>query len=551
MLYNRTSGVNEAAFLLGIFTFFSQILGLIRDRLLAMHIGAGPELDMYYAAFKIPDLLYVSIGTLASITVLLPLFTKKYKESSDSFKQVINQVFTVLIIFLIGVSFILWIIMPFLIPYITPGFSLQQQHIVITLARIMLLQPIFIGISGMFSSITQFFKKFFITAFTPIMYNIGIIIGIVGLYPIFGLKGLAIGVVFGSILHLGIQIPLMIYERSLPTITTRINWSEILSLITLSIPRTIGLSIGSVTIIFLISLASHLKSGSIALFTLTQNILNVPLSIIGVSYSVASFPILVKYYSEDDFHLFINRIVQGAQKIIFLALPATILFIVLRAQIIRVVLGAHSFTWDETRIASAILAVFMIGLVGQSLVQILIRGMYAASETKRPLIAMVISQIFVGILAITFLQIFNIQWVITSLQYILRLQGISDIRILALPFAFAFGNIINSLLLGIFLIRKFPFVSLRGLLVSIKQSCIASLGVGFSAYGMLYISSKFLNQESFWGIFSQGIFAGITGIIVGVIILKLLKNQDIDEFQETLIRKFWKTKVAQDIIITP
>ncbi len=551
MLYNRTSGVNEAAFLLGIFTFCSQILGLIRDRLLATYVGAGPELDVYYTAFKIPDLLYVTVGTLASITVLLPLLTRKHQQGLQYFKQSINQLFTVLVFFLIGISIILFILMPFLVPYIAPGFSTNQQNTVTVLARIMLLQPIFIGISGMISSVTQFFKKFLITALTPLMYNLGIIIGIIFFYPIFGVEGLAVGVVFGALLHLGIQIPLMIYEKTLPCVTFQIDWTEIRDLVKLSIPRTIGLSMSSVTVIFLISLASKLNTGSIALFTLTQNILNVPLAIIGVSYSVASFPILVKYYSEADFHAFIDRILQGVQKIIFLSLPATVLFIVLRAQIVRVVLGTHSFSWNDTRIAAAILGVFMVGLVGQSLVQMLVRGMYAMGETRKPLTAMILSQIFVIILALIFLRIFTLPTIVEVVQYVLRLQDINDVRILALPFAFALGNIVNSLLLGIFLVKKFPFTPLKKLFISIGQTSIASLVIGVVAYVTLYIGSLVLNQESFLGIFIQGSIAGIVGIMAGIVILKILNNQDINEFQRTLKKKFWKVKIVQDISITP
>ncbi len=555
MFYNRDSGINEAAFLLGVFTFFSQILGLIRDRLLATYVGAGFELDAYYAAFKIPDFLYISIATLASITVLLPLFTKKYNEGTakdiEHFKQTINQVFTVLVYFLIGISIILFVCMPVIVPVITPGFSLEQQETATLLARIMLLQPIFIGISGMISSITQFFKKFLITALTPVMYNIGIIFGIIVFYPNLGITGLAFGVVLGALLHLGIQLPLMVYQKTLPKITTTIDWKDIRELVTLSIPRTLGLSISSITVIFLTALASFLGAGSIALFTLTQNILNVPLAIIGVSYSVAAFPVLVKHYNDADFHNFIQRIMHGSQKIIFWAFPATVLFIILRAQIVRVVLGTNSFSWNDTRIASAILAVFMVGLVAQSLVQMLVRGMYAMGETKKTLYTSFISQIIVVILALSLLHIFTRDSVIYFVQYILRLQGVADIRVLALPFAFAIGNIINCSLLVLLFIRKFPDMSWKPIAISFGQVFLATIGMASVAYSILYVGSLVFNQETFLGILLQGGIAGLSGIAVGFILLYMLQNQDVLDFLQVLKKRFWKTKVVQDAIITP
>ncbi len=548
MLYNRSSGINEAAFLLGIFTFISQILGLVRDRLLATYVGAGPQLDAYYAAFKIPDLLFVSIATLASITVLLPMLNKKYdKDNQENFRTYINQIFTVLLFFLIGISFVLFLLMPILVPLITPGFNGIQQSSVVLLARIMLVQPIVIGISGMFSSVTQFFKKFLITACTPVVYNIGIILGIMIFYPLFGTTGLAIGVVIGALFHLGIQIPSMIQEKTFPKITTKIDWNEIKSLVVLSIPRTIGLSINTVTIIILTSFASLLGGGSIALFTLTNNMLNVPLAIIGVSYSVASFPLLVKYFNESNHELFIKRITQGVQKIIFFSLPVVFLFIVLRAQIVRVILGTHSFSWNDTRIAAALLAIFVIGLVGQSLVQMFIRGMYAMGNTKKPLLINIVSQGIVIVTALLFLKILTIPSVISFVQGVFRLEGIADIRILALPLAFALGNSINCILLIVSYCNQFKKTYFKQVFKTFWQTLVASIGVGVTAYYALQVWSNLFNQNSFWGIFGQGIFAGFLGIIIGTFILIILGNQDIQDFINVFKQKFWKSNIVQDI----
>jgi putative peptidoglycan lipid II flippase len=548
MLYNRSSGINEAAFLLGIFTFFSQILGLVRDRLLATYVGAGPELDSYYAAFKIPDLLFVSVATLASITVLLPMLNNKYQEENQQpFRDYINQIFTVLLYFLIGISIVLFFLIPVLVPLIAPGFDAEQYKLVTLLARIMLAQPILIGISGMLSSVTQFFKKFLITACTPVVYNVGIILGILFLYPMIGVSGLAIGVVIGAFFHMGIQIPFMIHQKTIPHIVTKINWKEVRSLVSLSIPRTIGLSINTITIIVLTAFASTLGSGSIALFSLTHNMLNVPLAIIGISYSVASFPVLVKYFNESNTELFIQRITQGAQKIIFFSMPVVFLFIVLRAQIVRVVLGTNSFSWNDTRIAAALLAVFVIGLVGQSLVHMFVRGMYAMGNTKKPLIINIISQVIVVVSAIGFLHLFTMPQVVSAVQNLLRLQGISDVRILALPLAFAIGNTINCILLISSYYTQFKRDYFTQVFKTFWQSLLASVGIAAAAYNMLQVGSMIFNQNTFWGIFAQGSLAGVVGIGIGVVILIILDNQDVKDFISVLKHKFWKATIVQDV----
>lgn len=550
MLYNRTSGINEAAFLLGLFTLVSQLLGLVRDRLLATYVGAGPELDAYYAAFKIPDFLFITVATLASITVLLPALTRKYGEGSPDqvkkFNEYINQIFTLLTLFLVIVSIILWVVLPLLIPLITPGFSGDHQKIVVHLARIMLAQPIIIGISSMISSITQFFKKFLITACTPVMYNMGIIIGIVLLYPVMGITGLAWGVIIGAILHLGIQIPLMIHERTLPRITFKIHWDEIWELVSVSLPRTLGLSLNTFTLIILTAVASLIGAGSIALFTLTNNMLNVPIAIIGISYSVASFPLLVRYHNDNNRVKFSEQIMQGAQKIIFWSVPVVFLFIVLRAQIVRVILGANSFSWNDTRLAAALLAVFMIGLVGQSLVHLFVRGMYAMGDTKKPLLTNAVSQVVIVMLVFVFVKIITIPAVDEIVRSLLRLQGVSDIRLIALPLAFALGNTINCILLMYHFRKKFPESSFRTLNTTLFQTLLASGVLGILTYSILQAGAQLFNQNSFWGIFLQGATAGIVGIAGGVIVLLVVKNQDIQDFINVFKKKFWKVSIVQE-----
>lgn len=551
MLYNRTSGINEAAFLLGVFTLVSQILGLIRDRLLATYLGAGTHLDVYYAAFKIPDFLFVSVATLASITVLLPYLSAKYGNGDDhhykNARKFLDQVFTVLLGFLILVSIIIFILMPWLAKLIAPGFNNEEIHTLITLSRLMLVQPIIIGVSNMLSSVTQMFKKFLVTALSPVMYNIGIIIGIVAIYPFLGVTGLAIGVVIGAILHLAIQIPTLIQIGFLPRFTTAISFSELASIVKTSVPRTIGLSMSSFTALILTSIASTLDTGSISIFNLTNNMLNVPIGVVAISYSVASFPMLVKYFYDKEREKFAEYIFHATRKIIFWSVPITVLFIILRAQIVRVILGSHSFTWNDTRLAAACLALFMIGLVAQSLVHLFVRGYYAAGNTKKPLIMNFLGEILTIGLAFVFIAMFNYLPEFTHFfSNVLRLDGVTNITLLALPLAFSIGNIFNYFTLVAVFKKDFPESNAFPIIRSTLQTITASLCMGVVVYGFLNLSATYVNQDRFWGIFSQGLLSGVVGIVVFVIVMTLFKNQDMGDFLGTFKKKFWKANVIID-----
>ena len=136
--HKEWNGLHEAAYLLGIFAFLSQILALFRARLLAGLFGAGTELDIYYTAFRIPDFLYIAVASLVSVTVLVPFFIKHIEEGNTlSARKFINDVFTVFFLALIAVSAVTYVAMPWLVKIIAPGFfSAQHEELIFFVARI-------------------------------------------------------------------------------------------------------------------------------------------------------------------------------------------------------------------------------------------------------------------------------------------------------------------------------------------------------------------------------------------------------------------------------
>ena len=172
--------INQAAFLLGSFAFLSQILGLFRDRSFAHFIGPSPLLDIYYAAFRVPDLIFISVASLASVTVLIPFIVGRMNDGqvTEKARKFLNDVFSIFLLSLIVVSLLAFILMPLLVHLIAPGFDSAMQSKLINVSRIMLLSPILMGLSNLFGTITQLFRKFFIYSISPVFYNVGIIIGI-------------------------------------------------------------------------------------------------------------------------------------------------------------------------------------------------------------------------------------------------------------------------------------------------------------------------------------------------------------------------------------
>ncbi len=548
--FNRElNGINEAALLLGGFAFLSQLLGLIRDRTLASVIGAGPVLDTYYAAFRIPDFLYISIASLASITVILPFLMNRINVNDEG-KQArifLNNIFSVYMLFMFSISLVIAMLMPYIASYIAPGFSAEQLASLILTSRIMLLSPIFIGLSNLIGSVTQLFRNFFIFSLSPIFYNLGILFGIVYFYPIFGVHGLAFGVVLGAVLHLLIQIPIVTKHKLFPKIVFKINWKEIIEVMKLSLPRTLALSCNSLAFIVLIAMASTLKQGSISLFTFSFNLQSVPVGIIGISYSVAAFPVLVRSFSLKDMDNFIKHIIGAAKQIIFWSLPIISLIAVLRAQIIRVVLGSNTFSWSDTRLTAAAIAIFIISLVSQSLVLLFTRGYYAASKTKKPLIINVLSSFMVIVFAYIALYIFKHNPVVLNiLESILRVKDVPGTIMLALPLAYAFGSLLNFFLIWIFFKRDFLKKGQSMLCKTFLESLTGAIAMGSSAYLSLNLFSNIFNLDTFLGIFLQGLLSGLIGIVFGILILFLLKNKELLDIIKTISHKF-----SSDHIVVP
>ncbi|OGI82326.1 hypothetical protein A3E33_00630 [Candidatus Nomurabacteria bacterium RIFCSPHIGHO2_12_FULL_40_77] len=542
--------INQAALFLGFFTLISQILALFRDRSLAHFVGPGQQLDAYYAAFRVPDLIFICVASLAGATVLIPFLAAKMParqlsggdgDKTDEAKKYLSDIFTVFFIVMISVSILAFLLMPYLVSFIAPGFTPVFQAKLVALSRIMLFSPILMGLSNLFGTVTQFFHKFFIYALSPIFYNIGIIVGVVFLYPIFDIYGLAIGVVFGAFMHFVIQV----FASSSCGFTPKfslfpfaVNFKDIKKVAVTSLPRTLGLAFNNIALIFIISFASFLKVGSISVFNFSFNLQSVPLNIIGISYAVAAFPTLAKVVSLGKMDEFKNHLKSAARAIVFWSMPVIFLFIVVRAQIVRVILGSGNFSWDNTRLVAACLAVFSVSILAQGMITLLSRAYYANGDTKTPLIVNFSCSILIIILS--YVLIYSFENVLVFRYFIESMLKVSDIagtEVLMLPLAYSTGTILNSILHWFFVRRDF----MKGesfITKTFFQSLGASFFLGLVAYIGLNIFSPIFGTTTLLGVFLQGFISGMLGIGAAILVLYLLKNEELKYIMLRLKKSF-------------
>jgi len=538
-LNTQTKSISFASLILAASYFFSALLGLFRDHLLAGQFGAGNELDVYYAAFTIPDFIALILVFGAISSAIIPIFSSYLVNSEDEAWQYASNLFNIFLVCLIAICLIFIVFAPLGVALIAPGFSPEKREMTVTLMRIMFLSPIILGISNIVSGILQVFKRFLVTALAPLMYNLGIIGGIIFFVPRFGLVGLAFGVVLGGLLHLLIQIPAFLYSGFKYRLLFNFNHAGVMKTLTLMLPRSLGLGAGQLNAIATTAIASTLASGSIAVFSLANNLSGMMVNAFAVSLSTAVFPAMALAYSKDHTKDFEKKFSSAFLQIIFFTVPVAVLLFILRAQIARIVWGSGKFDWIDTRLAAAALGVFSIGLCAQGLIFILSKTFYAAHNTKIPAMASVATVALNIALSFLFVWLLAGHGVFYALmQLVLRLEGIDNISVLGLPLAFSIAGIAEALLLSWLLYKKFKVFRLRAMADSLYKIALAGILTAATAFlaRQILVSYHIINLQTFLGVFFQLVFAGIVGMACYIGMAFLLKSPELETIRESFFR---------------
>ncbi len=544
IVYKEVRGLHQAAYILAIFTFGSQLLALIRDRLLAHEFGAGIELDLYYTAFRIPDFLYVLFASTLSVYVLIPFVAERIRGNDSSKAQnLLSQIFSLFLITYSGLALIIIVFAPYLVPLFFPGFETHEETL-IALTRILLLQPLLLGVSSLFGVITQLGHRFILYALSPLIYNLGIIFGLLVLYPLYGVVGLAWGVVLGALGHVFIQIPMLTESELAPRFVIVFSWRELREVFVTSLPRAVTLSLHQLVLLCFVGFASVMTIGSVSVFQFAFNLQSVPLAIIGVSYSVAAFPLLAQLYAEKEYDRFATYILTALRHILFWSLPILALLIVIRAQFVRVVLGSGAFDWSDTRLTAAILALCMLSLASQAVHLLLVRALYAVGNTKLPFYVTLASSVvaLVGAYVFSYL-IHDSLFFRNILESIMRLEGVRGIEVLALPLGYSCALILHSVALLV-LGRKILFINTRMLIKTFFQSMVAAFVGGFCAYTTLNFYAVGVEADTLATVFIQGFIAGAVGLVGSIVAYYVTGSTELREVSASIHKKIFKTDVV-------
>ena len=533
-LTREIRGLHEAAYILAGFSFLSQLLALVRDRTFAHLFGAGPVLDAYFGAFKIPDAVFAFLTLFVSSYALVPLLSGREKHEQGA---LVGNVLFTFGIFAVLAAAALWFALPALAPYLFPGFSPDVLANTVSLSRIMLLQPILLGLSSIATSVVQVLRQFIIYSLAPILYNVGIIVGAVFFYPVLGITGLAWGVVFGAALHLTAQVvPILGHARHLKRPSLSTLRSSVLEVALPSMPRALALSAQQVLLLVFAGIASLTSVGTVAALSFAFNLQSVPLTVIGISYAAAVFPALAGLFAKKDSEGYVREVWASVRHIIFWTAPAITLIVVLRAHIVRLILGSGQFSWDDTRLTAAILALFAISLISQSLILIFSRAYYAAGKTAVPIVVNLCGAALAALGAL-----WGVEWIQHAgtaryfIESLLRVEDVPGPAVLMIPLAYSAAIIGASVAFAFLFAKHFGFEERTWQTLG-SSSAAALLGAA-AAYGVLQAVAPYLPLTTTLGLLAQGASAGFTGFAVWVAMLWLLKSPEFFEIRTVVYAK--------------
>ena len=366
----------------------SRILGWVRYVVFANVFPAGPDLDAFFAAFRLPDLIFqlVAAGALSSAVVPIVSGLLANEETARAWR-VVSTIANLMLAALLVLAVVVFVSAPWLMPAITPGYDTVQIERIVGLTRIMVLSPIFLALGSLATSVLNAGGRFAASAFAPIVYNLAIIGSALGLAPSLGVTGLAIGVVAGSLGHLLVQLgPLSrLGYRYEPAI--ELEDPDARKALTLMAPRALGLGAGQVTFVVVTSIASTLGTGALTAFNYAFTLLQIPIGVIGVPVGIVVLPSLARVAALGDLHEFAALMSRAIRLIVFTMVPITGIAIVLRTEIVRILFGYGKFDDLAIRQTADTLLTFLVGLTAHTLIAILARAFYARHDTRTPVTA--------------------------------------------------------------------------------------------------------------------------------------------------------------------
>ncbi len=518
--------IGSAAVILISMVFTSRVLGLVRDRMLNARF-APDELGVYFAAFRLPNLIFELLVMGALTSAFIPVFTKYLTQHNEQEGfNIASTLINLSTVVLMVVAVPLLLFTDQLSHFMAPGFSTGEVARMAAYTRLVIVfqvLPLLVG--NFFTGILQSYNLFLVPAIAPVVYNIGIIIGIITLTPAYGLLAPVYGVGIGAGLFMLIQLPLVILVGYRHRLTFNVRNKGVREVLKLIGPRTLGLAVSQIDSTVDLMLASILGARMVTVFNFAQQLQQLPVGLFGVSVAQAALPALSAASAKEDTGEFKKSVMSAIHQILFFVFPASALFIVLRIPVVRLVFGASRFDWEATVLTGITLSMFALSIFAQSIVNVLARGFYALYDTKTPVTISVISIATNTILSLMFIKLFGLP-------------------VWSLGLSTSIASILNATVLYIVLDRKLGGFSKMDLFLPAIKMFMAAAVAGVAVYFPLKLFDQlvFDTTRTIGLIFLTGI-AGGAGLLTYLLLAWVFDVNEVKSFIE-LIRRVRRPKAV-------
>ncbi len=481
-LGTSSQGIFSAALLVSGSLIASRVLGLLRLSIFASLFGTSTSMAAYNAAFRIPDLLFTIVAGGALASAFIPVFSGLLEvRQEETAWRVANTVLNTLLVTLVILAALCFVFAPELVRALVPSFSHSEQLETASLTRIMLVQPVLLGIGGLFAAMQNSYGRFILPSVAPVLYNAAIIVGAVVFGPRYGVYAAAWAVVGGAVVMFEIQIWGVVWEsvRYRPTIDWRLTSArEVLRLLG---PRLIGLSAFQFMLLVTTFLASGLTSAGFNAITYAWSLVMFPVGAVGSALGTAVFPTLSRQSATAQRSALEHTVSRSIQAILFLALPATAGLILLRHPVITLLFDHGAWTPASTAATSFALVFYALAIAPLALIEVAARSFYALRNTKTPVMLAVGATLVDAVLSVVLIHLFPRD----------RGQG-----------GLALATAISVWLQVVLLIRALrvplPHVAGSELRRACKGMALATIGMSACVYAAFWVLSRASSSSTLW-----------------------------------------------------
>lgn len=474
LLMRRQTNILSAAFVIMVAYATSGILGLLRNRLLAAAFFGGREsqLDAYFAAFVIPDTIFQMLITGALSAAFIPIYSKYLKQGLNEASRLASitiNIISLIFIFIIGIGFLF---STQLSQLIAPSLDPQNLILLSKLLKIFLIAQIFFALSGFLTAMIQSQQRFLVPAVAPIVYNLGIILGIIFFSSEFGIFGPAIGVLIGSLFHFLIQLPLASKLGFRYRLSLDFDHPGVIQILKLMPPRSLTLAVSQIERFIAVMIATSLAAGSLTIFNFARQLYLLPVTLFGTTIGQAAFPALSQELALEKQEEFKQTLKSSLLQILYFALPAAAILLILRVPVVRIAFGARNFPWKATLLTGKTVGFLSLAIPTLSINAVLTRAYYAMHDTKTPLVVSSIGALITVVLS-------------------LFLTQILDLGVIGLAIALAVTNLIQALVLSL-LLNKSVNILTQDFLFSGLKIFLASLATGVFLWIPMRVIDRFI-----------------------------------------------------------